>query len=443
MPSYLARHVALAVLLAFLSPCAVAQARQDTRTPDEMPTQDEIRDPPKTWIDKDTGHRVTRLTDEPGSASFYFNVNGYTPDGTEMVYTTPEGINVLNLKTRATRNVVKGKVRTMEVGHKTPSIFYIKTDEDAIYKTDLNTNETKLLAKVPVRGHVITVNADETLAAGTYDEVDRPNEQFGRNGGNSSATSSSPQTSPLEQAANKGEMMERRLAARIPLVLFTIDLTGNGKVTELLHSTDWVNHLLFSPTDPTLLMYCHEGPWHKVDRIWTIRTDGTQNQLMHQRTMPGEIAGHEFWGKDGETLWYDLQTPRGEDFWLASLNVKTMQRLWYHLQRDEWSIHFNVNKSATLFAGDGGDPHQVAKATDGEWIYLFRPEILKTDGIANKNWPIPGRFHAERLVNMSKHNYTLEPNVSFTPDDKMIIFRSNMFGPTYVFGVDIEKATSQ
>jgi oligogalacturonide lyase len=436
----LSRNVLFTASLAtLLCPVAIAQARPDTRTPDKMPTQDEIKNPPKTWIDKDTGHRITRLTDEPGSASFYFNVNGYTPDGTEMVYTTPDGINVLNLKTHATRNVVKGKVRTMEVGHKTPTIFYIKTDEDAIYKTNLDTLETKMLAKVPARGRVITVNADETLAAGTYDEVDKPNEQFGANGGKKAAPGSN-QTSPLEQAANKGEMMERRLAARIPLVLFTIDLTGNGKITPLLHSTEWVNHLLFSPTDPTLLMYCHEGPWQKVDRIWTIRTDGTQNQLMHQRTMPGEIAGHEFWGKDGETLWYDLQTPKGEDFWLASLNLKTKDRLWYHLQRDEWSIHFNVNKGATLFTGDGGDPRQVAKAKNGEWIYLFHPEILKTNGLTNKDWPTPGVFHAERLVNMSKHNYTLEPNVSFTPDSKMVIFRSNMFGPTYVFGVDVEKA---
>lgn len=437
------RHVLLCVSLALLPYLSLAQARQDTRSPDKMPTPEELKNPPKTWIDKDTGHRVTRLTDEPGSASFYFNVNGYTPDGTEMVYTTPDGINVLNLKTHATRSVVKGKVRTMEVGHKTPSIFYIKNPENAIYKTDLNTGETKMLAKVPHLGRVITVNADETLAAGTYDEVDRPNEQFGSNGGRAASSGSpqtSSQTSPLEQAANKGEMMERRLAARIPLVLFTIDLTGSGKVTSLLHSTDWVNHLLFSPTDPTLLMYCHEGPWQKVDRIWTIRTDGTQNQLMHQRIMPGEIAGHEFWGKDGETLWYDLQTPKGEDFWLASLNLKTKERLWYHLQRDEWSIHFNVNKGATLFTGDGGDPRQVAKAKDGEWIYLFHPEILKTNGITNPAWPIPGVLHAERLVNMSKHNYTLEPNVSFTPDSKMVIFRSNMFGPTYVFGVDVEKA---
>ncbi len=37
--------------------------------------------PPKEWIDPDTGHRVVRLTDEPGSASRYFNQNGYTADG--------------------------------------------------------------------------------------------------------------------------------------------------------------------------------------------------------------------------------------------------------------------------------------------------------------------------------------------------------------------------
>lgn len=34
-------------------------------------------EPPKSWIDPDTGRRVVRLTDEPGSASLYFNQNGY------------------------------------------------------------------------------------------------------------------------------------------------------------------------------------------------------------------------------------------------------------------------------------------------------------------------------------------------------------------------------
>jgi oligogalacturonide lyase len=38
-------------------------------------------EPPREWIDKDTGHRVIRLSDKPGSGSLYFNFNGYTPDG--------------------------------------------------------------------------------------------------------------------------------------------------------------------------------------------------------------------------------------------------------------------------------------------------------------------------------------------------------------------------
>lgn len=433
----LSRTLPVLALLLFPLPSLLAQTpRRDTRAPDKMPTPEELKNPPKTWIDKDTGHRVIRLTDTPDSASFYFNVNAYTPDGNEMVYTTPDGISVLNLTTLKTRSVVRGHVHTLVVGHKTPSIFYTKPEDNTLWVTNVDTGASRMVGKIPPHGNLVTVNADETLAAGTMDEGNHENQEYGHNGGGQGTS----QTSPLDQPANKGEMMERRLAAKIPLTLFTLDLR-NGKITPLLqHSTDWINHLLFSPADPHLLMYCHEGPWQKVDRIWTIHTDGTHNELMHKRTMEMEIAGHEFWGQDGQTIYYDLQTPKGEDFWLALLHLPNHHRTWYHMQRNEWSIHFNVYKDGELFAGDGGDPHQVARAPDGEWIYLFHPELLKNTGVSNPDLVQPGVFHAEKLVNMSKHNYTLEPNVSFTPDGKMIIFRSNMFGPTYVFGVQIAKA---
>jgi oligogalacturonide lyase len=245
-------------------------------------------------------------------------------------------------------------------------------------------------------------------------------------------------------------MMERRLAARLPLVLFTIRLEPGpggekpGDMKTLLHSTDWVNHLLFSPTDPTLLMYCHEGPWQKVDRIWMIHTDGTHNTLIHKRTMAMEIAGHEFWGLDGETIWYDWQYPKGEDFFLAGYNLKTGKRTAFHMQRNEWSIHFNLTKDLDLFTGDGGDPGQVAKAPDGEWIELFHPHMIPLgDGALNEPdfWQ-PGVFQSERLVNMSHHYYREEPNVRFSPDKKLVLFTSNMFGPSFVFGVEVNKADS-
>src|ERR1700687_4728838 len=83
-----------------------------------------VVEPPRTWIDPDTGHRIVRLTDEPGSASLYFNQNGYTADGKEMVYTTPQGISALNLQTHTAHPVVKGRVRIVVTGRKTQNVYY-------------------------------------------------------------------------------------------------------------------------------------------------------------------------------------------------------------------------------------------------------------------------------------------------------------------------------
>ena len=421
--------------IAFASASLAISLFAQSRPPDGGP-------PLKSWIDPDTGHRVVRLTEEPGSASLYFNQNGYTADGKKLVYTTPGGISVFDLATRVSKQVVQGRVRVVDAGRRTMNVYY--TRDGAVWSTNVETGESREIAKLPPRGGISTVNADETLLAGTYIEGDgldynqrRPS-QAPAQASSQQAAQSAQQSHPLDQPRNKGQMMEERWAARLPMAMFTVD-TRTGQVKVILKSRDWLNHLLFSPADPTLLMYCHEGPWHKVDRIWTIRTDSSKVTKIHTRTMAMEIFGHEFWSADGKTIWYDLQTPRGEDFWLAGYNVDTGERHWYHLQRDEWSIHFNVNRDGTLITGDGGDPGQVARAKDGQWIYLFRPELLANRGIDDPAFVKPGVLRAERLVNMAKHNYRLEPNVSFTPDQKWIVFRSNMFGQTYVFAVEVAK----
>lgn len=442
--------LAIAALAAILIPSASAQSL------------------PRTWVDKDTGHRVIRLTDEPGSSGFYFNVNAYSPDGRLMAYNAPDGIHVLDLTTMKTRLLVAnpprpaGAVRgtpawfrtgvhAIVVGKKTNSVFFSKFDPgtklSTVYKADMYSGEVTKLVTLPPRASVATINADETLGAGVYDETEAgAAQEYGRNRPRPAPTAPGAHNTALQsgflvQPEGKGQMMERRLAARIPVVLFTINLkTGEQKI--LLHSTDWVNHLLFSPVDPTLLMYCHEGPWQKVDRIWNIHTDGTHNMLIHKRTMAMEIAGHEFWGLDGKTIWYDWQYPKGQVFFLAGYNLETGKHVAYHMERNEWSIHFNLTQDASLFTGDGGDPGQVAHAPDGEWLELFHPEMIPLKGaLDSPDFWQPGVFHAEHLVNMSHHNYRLEPNVRFSPDRKMVIFTSNMFGPSYVFGVEVSKAT--
>jgi oligogalacturonide lyase len=421
---------------------------------------------PKTWVDKDTGHRVYRVTDEPNSSALYFNFDAYTPDNRQMVYSSPTGIYMLDLVTSRTRLLVPAEdaavpgqprptSRILAIGRRTGDVYFSRTSSDGlsvIYSADISSGAVRKLVTLPPRATVVTINADETLASGTWVERDHTPQEYGNNraASDSSSKSHSSTSAPtsngnpagsLVQPVGKGQMMARRLAAHLPMVLFVVDL-HTGKVKELLHSTEWINHMLFSPIDPSLLMYCHEGPWQLVDRIWLIRTDGTQNTLVHKRTMFMEITGHEFWSRDGRSIWYDWQFPKGRVYYLAGYDVATHRRVAYNMTPNQWSIHFNASKDPTVFAGDGGDSGQVTQASDGTWIELYRTETPgRRDGVNSSDLIQPGILSSEHLVNMANHNYRLEPNERFSPDDKLIFFTSNMFGSSYVFAVEVAKSS--
>ena len=403
---------------------------------------------PTEWIDPDTGHRVVQLSREPNSESLYFNLNPFTPDGKKMVVTSPSGVSLIDLQTHDVEKIVDGRLHIIMVGHKTGKIYYTATKVENgetirwVCSIDPSTKAVREILKLPRGQEVSSVNADETLLAGTitYRNDWATNSYFdgGPNRLNDPA-------SVNERRGTKGIMMEERLAKHYPMELFFYNMT-TGKTKTCNRCTDWLNHLQFSPTDPDLLMFCHEGPWHKVDRIWTIRSDGTDLRLIHQRTMAMEIAGHEFFSADGKTIWYDLQTPRGEDFWVAGYNLTTHARTWYHLQRNEWSVHFNISPDNTLFSSDGGDDRMVAHAPDGKWLYLFHPALItdRSDGnTITKGLIQTGAFESEKLVNMSKHNYALEPNAMFSPDMKWLIFRSNMSGVNQAYAVELKRANEK
>lgn len=109
--------------------------------------------PPASWVDPDTGHRISRLTREPGSDSFYFNVNGYTPDGKRMAYTTTNGISVLNLETLEAKRLITGKARPIVVAHHSANLYYTRPTTNRLYSTlwcvNLDTGDNRKLANLP------------------------------------------------------------------------------------------------------------------------------------------------------------------------------------------------------------------------------------------------------------------------------------------------------
>ena len=410
-----------------------------------------VAQPPAEWIDKDTGHRILRISNQPGTQSLYFHQNAYTPQGDILIVNSPNGIQAVNLKTWSMHMVVPGKVTALFVAHKSRSIFFLKKEGSGddegpslIYAADIDSGAVHQVAKIPY-GTISSINADDTLLLGSV-----TNGKFQLQTGKPDARIEAqyagekrPDGTSYTFAEAKERRLDKRLEARIPMEIFTVS-TGTGELHRVYGSTDWLNHLQFSPADPGLIMFCHEGPWHKVDRIWTIRTNGQDLTLIHKRMMNMEIAGHEFFSPDGAKIFYDLQTPRGRVFWLASYDLKTKKRTWRLLDRDEWSVHYNINRTGTLFSGDGGDSEMVAHAPDGKWLYLFReqpiPDVADIHATNAGELVTPAVLAAEKLVNMAKHDYRLEPNMTFTPDGKWLIFRSNMDGASEVYAVEVAKA---
>jgi oligogalacturonide lyase len=395
---------------------------------------------PRRWVDPATRHVVRRLSEEPGTASLYFHNNAYTPDGKRIVLVTPRGLCTLNLQTFVMDLVVPGfelpmsRSSGIEVSRKRPIVYYntrVK-GQNTILATELDTHQTRTVAVLPFDGDFGGLSADETLLVGNH---------------------------VITDAAGGAPSLPAVPAPRMKQ-FFTVNIQS-GEIKTFFRSPDDLNHVQSSPTDPGLFLYAHEGPWHKVDRIWTMRYDGTGRRLMHARSMPYEIAGHEFFSRDGRWIYYDLQAPRSERFFLAGINLATSERVRYPLERGQWSVHYNVSSSGKLFAGDGGGPDSVANKTplpegrrlsppqNGQSIFLYRPVPGQSQRVSVNGEDLTiGRLAVERLADLSRHDYSgggrgVEPNVTFTPDDRWVVFRSNMEGALHVYAVAVDPVSAQ
>lgn len=363
---------------------------------------------PNEYVDPETGHRVIRITRGPGEyASFYFHQNPFTSGGDKMVCTGIEDGKNWLFAVDMTNYTMYRLAECTDAGHyvvapKRRELFYL--NGEVILAVHIDTKQTREIARIPAewaQGSGFTVNSDETLLAGSYAEgiaewYKKP----------------------------RAEWFTGIHDAHLPNGLYTVDI-NTGKVSVFHRENNWLGHVQFSPTDPHLLMFCHEGPWEKVQRIWLIRVDGSELRPLHRRTQEGEIAGHEFWDPTGRRVWFDLQIPAWKTFYLAGASTESDEEIRYSLEPDYWSFHYNISPDGSVFCGDGGaSQHGRPVTTNG--IYLFRPENKK--------------LRVEMLCKLEGHNYELEPCVQFTPDGQSVIFRSNMHGRTMVYAANIHSA---
>ena len=75
-------------------PC---DSRSPSRSQCRLPRWRTAAPAPRQWIDPATGHRVVRLSEEPGSTTLYFHDNAFSASGDKLMFRTPKGIAVIDV----------------------------------------------------------------------------------------------------------------------------------------------------------------------------------------------------------------------------------------------------------------------------------------------------------------------------------------------------------
>ena len=369
--------------------------------------------------DPDTGARIIHLSTLANLASgvIYFTQDCITPDSRYALvrYLEPSAGHTAGRMYRydftnaelvkLTDQITKNQAFVPRSGN----LYYTADGDRAVYVTNVLDLKSRKVSDMPpnVTCADLTVNADETLLAGT-----------------GLLLSEHANDPVLTTAPNQGTAFGNTFERHNTNLLISVDVK-TGKFTELHRINTWLGHTQFSPVDPSLLMFCHEGPWAKVDRIWTLRLEsGAQPQLVFKRTEENEIAGHEFWSADGKTIWYDhaFRDASGRHF-LEGKELATGTITRYPILPSFGSLHYVQSPDGRFFVGDGG--------TNKE-----HPERQAMFALV----PDKGALRAIKLCSMARNDYkAAEPNPHLTPDQHWALVTATFFGTPQAYAVEMPR----
>lgn len=194
-----------------------------------------------------------------------------------------------------------------------------------------------------------------------------------------------------------------------------------------------ITHTSLKPDDGDCVLYCHDGPWHLVQRMWTARvsTDEVKPLLMQQHNLEGVV--HEFFtpsGRIGAQYSYRYK-PDMPFFMFADVFLDfdggNQQRYYYPYLRPG---HVSVNCSETLGVGDRAMLSADMKESER---YLSLIEYNSADYRAEVSLLCAHDTSGRK----SAHVHPV-----FTPDGSRIIYSSDKEGKLNIYMVeaDLRKA---
>jgi oligogalacturonide lyase len=402
--------------------------------------------PDVAWRDATSGARVVNLTAGFDNASvFYFHQNIFTAGGDSMIFSgkrgEDRGFYVLNLRTGEIRQLTHETGQHLIVLPKRRSAAYDRGDD--VFLLNLDSGAEKKIATVPhgilAQGAGFGFTADESKLIFAYCD------QLADESAHLMATvkMADPHLRRVDWVAAY-EHMQRHNA------IYSIDI-DSGKVAVVFEDKDnnWLGHVQGSPTDPNLALFIHEGfvTVHIKNRLRLLNLK--TGEVTMPRKGPGEEENitHEFWDRDGESVWYDISTAGA----LAHLDVKTLVETRYSYggkrvagaamggttasalaRSDNRSIHYAIGPDAKWAVGDGFQK-------TNEWLCIYRLDKRNPE---THEVPVIHICDFSGTYSNPKAQY-IEPNPHLTPDFHWILVSAHLKGINNdVYAVEIPSSAT-
>lgn len=287
-------------------------------------------------------------------------------------------------------------------------------------EVDLETLESRDLMWIPIsyNFHSLTMdNSGRYLAFSVVEEVTLLTSRF---------------ANPLSEAApgarERFYKQPSSLVIRYDLLYNTAEVVVGGH--------DRITHTSLKPDDGDCLLFCHDGPWHLVQRMWTARvsTDEVAPLLVQQHNLEGMV--HEFFTPSGRVgVQYSYRYKPDMPFFLfadifVDFDGKNQERYYYPFKRPG---HVSVSKNEKLGVGDCA---MLSADMKDAQRYVSLIEYNNAD-------------HRAELSLLCTHDTSGKKSAHvhpvFTPDGKRIVYSSDKEGSLNIYMVeaDLNKAVKK
>ena len=365
-----------------------------------------------TYVDKQTGAEVTRLTSlRTNSNHLYFTNNCFFDGGRSLVFSSDRSgvpnLYTLELQSGEIEQITdlpdpgypngNGLQLTFVHDETATAVFFCGR---RLFAIDVRSKVSRVIYEVPTgyNNHIVSIGADGKYAyTSVFEDV---------------------------SARRKEATLQGTFDCHPHSMIMKIAIDGSGAEC-IFEENNFIAHANASPTDPDKLTFCHEGFWDKVDhRLWAMDIAERRVWKLHP-CAEREAIGHEYWFADGKRLGYH-----------------GVRECWRDGLTDE-DLHGRVQLGAVNFDGTEDRSYEFPFHTGH--IFSTDESLIVGDGDRRgmylRLWSL-GEDGYEQPRALCKHRSSFKSqechvHPRITPDKKYVLYTSDESGYNQLYLVKI------